>query len=232
MNNYQIQVEDIVVDVVRKRIKNFYVRIYPDGRVLATASFFTSEAFIRRYITQKMPWIQSKLAQYSRQPRAAPVQMAQGEIHYFLGEPYTLNLIERTAGVRTVVRDEPAMSLSIGTGKKEELKKHLEIWYRDQIKMLLPSLLQKWERIIDVRVTGCSIKKMRSRWGSCNIQKRRISLNLDLAKKPLSCLEYVLVHELVHLHERLHNKRFWALMDKFMPNWREHDAILLGCVKT
>ncbi len=222
---HQIQVDNLVVDVVRKGIKNFYVRIYPDGRVRVTSSIFTTDAFIRKYLTKKMPWIQKKLERFAKLPRHSPIQMIAGEMHYFLGQAYRLELRESSCDVE---RDDETKCLYMPPGHTSQLKEILDDWYKSELKMLLPPLIEKWEKIIAVKVHRWSIKKMRTRWGSCNIQKKRISLNLELVKKPLPCLEFVLVHELVHLHERLHNKRFYALMDKFLPDWRERDKQLLG----
>jgi predicted metal-dependent hydrolase len=221
----QIQVDDLVVDVVRKGIKNFYVRIYPDGRVRVTSSIFTTDAFIRKYLTKKMPWIQRKLEQFAKLPKHSPIQMQAGEVHYFLGEPYRLEIRESSC---TIERDEETRCLYMRPEKTSQLKEILDDWYKSELIALIPPLLEKWEKILAVKTYGWSVKKMRSRWGSCNIQKKRISLNLELVKKPISCLEYVLVHELVHLHERHHNKRFYSLMDKFLPDWRVRDKELLG----
>lgn len=222
---HQLQIDNLLIEVVRKRIRNFYVRIYPDGRVRVTSSVFTTDAFIRSYISKKMPWIQRKLKQFAQSPKPSSLQMKEGELHYFLGKPYALQLREFYKDVK---RDDETGCLYMPFGHTSQLKEILDEWYKSELNTLLPPLIEKWEKIIAVKAHRWSIKKMRTRWGSCNIQKKRISLNLELVKKPLACLEYVLVHELVHLHERLHNKRFWALMDKFLPDWRERDKQLLG----
>ncbi len=224
----QLIFDNLVVDVVRKAIKNLHLRIFPsEGRVRVTVPFFVSETLIRRRLAHKMPWIKRKLAQFADTPRPLPQMMVSGETHYFLGKPFTLQLVEHPSLRPTVLRDEAQINLYARPASDiNERKKTLDLWYRKEFHALLPPLLEKWEPIVGVKTARCTIKKMSTRWGSCSIQSRRISLNLELVKKPLECLEYVLVHELVHLHERLHNKRFWALMDQFMPSWRNHREIL------
>jgi predicted metal-dependent hydrolase len=112
---------------------------------------------------------------------------------------------------------------------REQRRKVLTEWYRRQLKQLLPALIEKWQPIIDVEVKAWGVKQMKTRWGTCNIPAQRIWLNLELIKKPLNCLEYVVVHEMVHLLERHHNARFKAYMDEFLPHWREHKFALNYC---
>jgi predicted metal-dependent hydrolase len=221
----QITVGNLPVEITRKLIKNFYLRVYPGGRVCVTASIFQSEASIRRMIAQRMDWIQAKLQQYKLSPPPSPLEMRDGEIHPFLGREYQLKISEQA---RAVLRDEASMTLTLPLAPRERLQELLHLWYQKQLTFLLPTLLDKWEPIVGVKISGIRIKKMKSCWGSCNIAKRQITLNLELAKKPLECIEYVLVHELTHLHERLHNRRFWTLLEKFMPAWRESHQILHG----
>lgn len=220
---YQITVDEIAVDVLRKAVKNLHLRIFPhEGRVLVTAPFFVRDAVIRRGLVRKMPWIKRKLAEFAERPRPLPQKMESGEVHYFLGEPYKLNIVEDHTK-KSISCDKSSMSLHISATKSpSEVKGVLYQWYRKELMKLVPPLLDKWEPLIGVEITHWGIKQMKTKWGSCNVSRRRISLNLELVKKPPQCLEYVLVHELIHLLERLHNKRFWAFMDHFMPNWRVH----------
>ena len=221
----QIAIDNLTIEINRKRIKNFYLRVYPEGRVCVTTSIFQSEASIRRNVMQRMGWIQKRLEQYRLSPPPSPLAMTDGEIHPFLGREYQLKISHEA---RAVLRDEASMTLTLPSGPRERLRELLHLWYQKQLTFLLPELLDKWEPIVGVKIAGMRIKKMKSCWGSCNIQKKRLTLNLELAKKPLVCLEYVLVHELTHLHERLHNRRFWSLVEKFMPTWREPHQILHG----
>lgn len=221
----QITIENVTIEIIRKRIKNFYLRVYPGRRVVVTASIFQTEGSIRRMVAQRMDWIQAKLQQYELSPPPTSLEMAEGEVHPFLGQDYQLKISEQ---MRVVLRDESAKTITLPQAPRERLQELLHNWYQKQLMFLMPALLDKWEPIVGVKVSGMRIKKMKSCWGSCNIAKKHITLNLELAKKPLECIEYVLVHELTHLHERLHNKRFWTLLEKFMPTWRESHQILHG----
>ena len=146
--------------------------------------------------------------------------MVNGESHYFLGQRYRFYVVA-DAGVAKVVLNKAHIELHapsrLDAGERERV---LQRWYREQLKARVPPLLEKWQSIIGVQVSDWRVRKMKTRWGSCNADAGRIWLNLELAKKPLPCLEYILVHDLVHLHERKHNDRFVTLMDQFMPQWR------------
>ncbi|MFI5334761.1 MAG: M48 family metallopeptidase [Chlamydiales bacterium] len=220
---HQITVEEIAIEIARKPIKNLHLRVYPtEGRVCVTAPFFVSDRQIQKRLEKKMPWIKRKLAQFAHLPKPSPILMISGEVHHLLGKPYTLQVFEKERSPQTVTRSESTLSLCVKPlSTQDTRKKILDLFYKSEMSALLPALLGKWEPIVGVKITRCAIKSMKTRWGSCMIRDRRISLNLELMKRPLHCLEYVLVHELVHLHERLHNDRFWGLMDRFMPHWRQ-----------
>ncbi|WP_082455727.1 M48 family metallopeptidase [Hymenobacter sp. AT01-02] len=150
-----------------------------------------------------------------------------GEMHLYQGTPHTLRM-HPTTGPAKVVLQEPGYldlhaPLTSTTAQRAQALAH---WYRQRLREQLPALLEKWQPIVGVQANAWAIKQMKTRWGTCNIQARRIWLNLELIKRPLPCLEYVVVHELTHLHERYHNAHFWGLMDRFMPDWRQHKAEL------
>lgn len=224
----QIIVEDIDVQIVRKKIKNLHLRVYPpDGRVHVAVPMHIKDDVIRLTVMDKLSWIRKQQVRLSKLPAPTPREMISGECHYYLGEPYSLVVIERQGKHELVLKNNSQMLLYVRADADVDKRATvLTEWYRQQIKALLPELIQKWEPIVGVKVEEWAIKKMKTRWGSCNISSSRIWLNLELMKKPIQCLEYVLVHEMVHLLERYHNKNFKAYMDRFMPEWRLQDEIL------
>lgn len=148
--------------------------------------------------------------------------MVNGESHYFLGRRYRLRVHEHDGPARAALsRGVATLDLFVRPGSSiEQREAVLQRWYREQLKSLIPPMVEKWLAVFGVQVADWGIKKMKTKWGSCNTKARRIWLNLELAKKPMKCLEYILVHEVVHLLERHHNDRFTDLMNKAMPLWR------------
>jgi predicted metal-dependent hydrolase len=146
-----------------------------------------------------------------------------GESHYFLGRRYRLRVVEHDGPSRVAVGSASYLELFVRPSAGEEQREMLlQRWYREQLRLLIPPLLEKWEPVLGVKVAEWGIKRMKTRWGSCNTRARRIWLNLELAKKPPQCLEYIVVHEMMHLLERRHNGRFTTLMDEHLPAWRLH----------
>ncbi|MEW6296020.1 MAG: SprT family zinc-dependent metalloprotease [Candidatus Diapherotrites archaeon] len=220
----QITVNDITIEVVRKAIKNLHLGVYPPhGRVRVAAPLAVSDDAVRLAVIGKLAWIKRQQAKFEAQRRQSKREMVNGESHYFLGRRYRLRIIEnRTAG-KVVLRKKSFLDLYVRPEINAEQREQILLkWYRQQLKGMIPSLLGKWQSELGVQVSDWGIKKMKTKWGACNIDARRIWLNLELAKKPVQCLEYILVHELVHLLERHHNDRFQKLMDQFMPQWRLH----------
>jgi predicted metal-dependent hydrolase len=218
----RITVSGLTVSIVRKAIKNLHLGVYPPhGRVRIAAPLAVTDDAIRLAVIGKLGWIKRQRAKFEGQPRQSKREMVRGESHYFLGKRYLLRVIEETGKARIVLRNRLAMELRIQPGANAEQRERVLLrWYRRQLGALIPSLLEKWSPRLGVEVAGWGIKKMKTKWGACNIEARRIWLNLELAKKPVQCLEYIVVHEMVHLLERHHNNRFTALMDKFLPRWR------------
>lgn len=219
----QIQLGDLAVEVVRKEIRNIHLSVHPPaGRVTLAAPARLSLDTLRVFAISKLGWIRQQQQKLQEQEREAPREFLERESHYVWGKRHLLNLIEgdhtptvELGHARLILRLRPATSLSA----KAEL---LDAWYRAQIREALPALLSKWEPLLGVKVDRCFIQRMKTRWGSCNPSARSIRLNTDLAKKPRECLEYIVVHEMVHLLEPTHNERFLALMDRFMPRWQSH----------
>lgn len=220
--SHSFQVRGIKVEVVRKDIKNLHLGVYPPmGRVRVAVPLVISNEAVRLAVIDKLGWIKRQKAKFVQQPRQSQREMVNGESHYFLGRRYRLRVHEGDAPARVALRGIASLDLFVRPGsspaQKEEI---LHQWYRQQLKLRVPPLLEKWQPILDVHANHWGVKKMKTKWGSCNTTAKRLWLNLELAKKPEMCLEYIVVHELVHLLERRHSERFTALMNKFLPNWQ------------
>lgn len=216
----------MAVQVVRKDIKNLHLGVYPpNGRVRVAVPLRVSDEAVRMAVVTRLAWIKRQRAKFAGQNRQSAREFITGESHYFLGQRYRLNVLVQDGTAHVAIRNNRTIDLFVregsDTGRRERV---LLAWYRQQLKELIPSLIQKWEAIADVKVAEWGVKRMKTKWGTCNIKARRIWLNLELAKKPVQCLETIIVHEMVHLLERHHNDRFTALMDGFMPQWRHHRA--------
>ena len=219
-----LEVSGISVEVVRKDIKNLHLGVYPpNGRVRVAVPLRISDDTVRLAVLSRLGWIRRKQTEFIRQNRQSRREMITGESHYFRGRRYRLDVIEYDGPATVQLKNNRTLELLVrpatGRDDREEI---LNRWYRRMLQEEVPSLIAKWQQQIGVVVAEWRIKKMKTLWGSCNIDARRIWLNLELAKKPPSCLEYILVHEMLHLIERRHNKRFIELMGHYMPNWQLH----------
>ncbi len=224
MNTEQrhITVNGLRVQIVRKDIKNLHLGVYPpNGRVRVAAPLRVGDDAVRLAVIGKLGWVRRQQAEFKAQQRQSEREMVSGESHYFLGRRYRLRVIEHHGAAKVNLRGNSSIDLYIRKGSRaDEREQVLLRWYRAQLKALIPPLLHKWQPVLGVHVAGWGVKKMKTKWGSCNSNDRRIWLNLELAKKPVQCLEYILFHEMVHLLERRHNDRFHALINQFMPKWR------------
>ncbi len=212
------------MEVVRKDIKNLHLGVYPpEGRVRVAAPLRLDDEAVRLAVISRLKWIHRQQDGFERQDRQSQREMVTGESHYVQGRRYLLNVIEHEGSAVVCLPNNKTLELRVSPGTSRDKREAvLHQWYRQRLREQIPQLIAKWEPKIGVTVAQWSIKKMKTRWGTCNIDARRIWLNLDLAKKPASCLEYILVHEMVHLLERHHNERFKQLMDRLMPQWRLH----------
>lgn len=217
-----VEVSGLSVEVVRKKIKNLHLAVYPpDGMVRVAAPLHTTNENVRLAVIARLGWIKRKQAEFAKQPRQSERRYVTGESHYFLGRRYLLEVHERPEKPFVKVRNNAKIVLSVRPGSSEEARGMIMAnWYRDYLKREVPVLLEKWQPIVGKRVSSWRIQKMKTKWGSCNTASKRVLLNLELAKKSPECLEYIIVHELVHLHERHHNDNFRSLMDHFLPRWR------------
>ena len=220
----EIPVSGLPVQIVRKDIKNLHLGVYPpNGRVRVAAPLALSDDAVRLAVISRLGWIKRQRAKFEGQPRQSEREMVTGESHYFLGRRYRLRVIEHNGPAKMFLRGNSSMDLYVRKGARvADRARVLQRWYRAQLKALIPPLLDKWQPVLGVQVADWGVKKMKTKWGSCTSNSRRIWLNLELAKKPLQCLEYIIVHELVHLIERHHNDGFVSLMNQHLPHWRHY----------
>ncbi len=219
----KIKVSNFEVDVIRKDIKNMHLAVYPPtGRIRLSAPTSANAEMVRLFAISKIGWIKKHIKNFNDQPRETRRSYQTGESHYFLGKRYLLKVYEKP-GASEIKIGNTKILLFVKDATNAALKaNNMKEWYRSQLKLILPSLISKWEKEIGVKSNDWAVKQMRTKWGACNTEEKRIWLNLELIKKPLICIEYIIVHELVHLLERNHNENFVRHMDNFMPKWRHH----------
>jgi predicted metal-dependent hydrolase len=215
-----IQIGDLTVEVTQKDIKNVHLSVHPpNGRVRIAAPRHLSITAIRAFAIGKLSWIRQQQRKLQEQERETPREYLDRESHYVWGRRCLLKIVERD-GPPSVEWRHHRLILAARPGTDENRRAEaIEAWYRDQLRQEARPLAAQWERRLGVRVDRVFIQRMKTRWGSCNPARHTIRLNTDLAKKPRECLEYILVHELVHLLEPTHSARFVALMDQFLPGW-------------
>ena len=219
----QITISNIKIDVVSKDIKNIHLGVYPPtGRVRIAAPLKMNGDAIRLFAISKLGWIKRNQRKFEVQERISQREYKPRESHYFRGKRYLLHVVEKEAPPKVVLRNKTYIDLYVRPGAS--IKKRHEImteWYRAELKKQIPAIIEKWEKILKVKVDEWQIKQMKTKWGSCNIEKKRIWINLELAKKPERCLEYIIVHEMIHFRERHHKDKFLFYMDKYLPNWKK-----------
>lgn len=218
INSSQIEIGGVMFNLLQKRIKNLHLRIYPPhGEVRISAPSRLSLEAIKKFVFSKLNWIKEQQIKIINRKRIAPLKFISGENHNFFGKKYRLQIIETKGATSIHLKDE---IIEIHVKKSADAKKLLEEFYRREIKKIIPHFIARYERKMQVKVVEFGVKKMKTRWGTCNPKAQRIWLNLELAKRNIKCLEFIVVHEMTHLLERKHSKKFFALMDKFMPDWR------------
>ncbi len=216
------------VVLTRKKIKPIHLKICPpDGKLKLSAPLHVSLAAIEKFIIHKLSWIEKAIVKVQTQNIISTPAYQNGELHYFLGQPYTLKITDFADENGIRLHNDFVMEVLIKKwASNEQVEKILFAFYRNELKKLIPNLLTTWEPLVGVNALEWRIRRMKTRWGTCNPAKRRIWLSLELIKRPVICLEYILVHELVHLLEPSHNTRFYTLLDSFMPDWHEADTLL------
>ncbi len=219
----QLELENISIEVEQKDVKNIHLSVYPpDGKVRITAPSQMDMDTIRVFAISKFQWIKDQKKALLSQERESEREFLDEESHYFFGKRFLLKIHEIDAAPK-VELDHKHIHLHIRPNTNLEKKRTIiDEWYRAELKKITPKLIAKWEKKVGVKSNEFGIKKMRTKWGTCNTRAKRIWLNLELAKKPKECVEYIIVHELVHLLERSHNPRFVKLLDQNMPKWRFH----------
>jgi len=219
----QITVSNITIDVIRKEIKNIHLAVYPPtGRVRIAAPLSVNDDAIRLFAISKLGWIKRHQREFDAQERISPREYKQRESHYFQGRRYLMKIIEKDEPPKVILRTRTYIELYVRPNTSFEKRQEvITEWYRVELKKLIPPIIEKWEKSLNVNIDEWQVKQMKTNWGTCNIEKKRILINLELAKKPLHCLEYVILHEMVHLLERHHNERFLYYMDTFLPNWKQ-----------
>lgn len=218
----QIIIDDIVVAVVRKPIKTLRLTVSPpDGRVSLSVPLRTGEEVIRTFLLARLDWIRKHRRTFADRSVVPPLEYCAGERHLFAGTEYPLSIVD-TEGSPSACQTGEGIVLHLRPGSDRNKRQQLLFdFYRRHLLATIPLLIARWEERLNVAVSSWGIRRMRSRWGSCNVAARRLSFNLELARTTPLCLEYVVIHEMVHLLERSHGPRFIALMDCFCPDWRE-----------
>lgn len=216
----KIAVSNIEIEVNKKPIKNMHLSVLPPhGKVRISAPIDAKDEAIQIFIVTKIGWIKKQIEKFENQLRQTEREYVSGESHYVWGRRYRLEI--RHNHVNNVKIKGNKLILTVRKASTTKQRENvLTEWYREQLKKKLPKLVAKWEEIIGVRVESVRVKNMLTRWGTCNTKDKRIWINLQLAKKPLECLEYIVVHELVHLLEKNHNSVFVEYMDRYLPGWR------------
>mgnify|MGYP000514648453 CR=1 FL=1 len=218
-----IQIGELAIAVTRKAVKHVHLSVHPPaGHVTLVAPTATRLEVARAYVISKLGWIRDQQAKLQAQARETPRQFIERESHNLWGRRYLLSVIETDTKPGLKI-DHRQITLFVRPGtpqaKREEV---MQGWYRSQLHAAVPSLIEKWEARLGVKVSAYFLQRMKTKWGSCNPTSRAIRLNTDLAKKPPECLEYIVVHELAHLIEPSHNARFVSVMNLFMPKWQHY----------
>lgn len=223
-----ITVRGLKVEVVRKNIKNLHLGVYPpNGRVRIAVPLAVSDDAVRLAVIGKLGWIRRQREKFTGQPRQTKRDMVNGESHYVFGRRYRLTLIVSKGRPRIVLKTKTKMEMYVPARMNVATRRSvLDRWYREELRAAAGPLLEQWQEKLGVHLSFWGVKRMKTKWGSCNHRTRRVWVNLELAKKPLECVEYIVVHELVHLLEPNHGTRFISLMDKHLPDWRQRRKLL------
>jgi predicted metal-dependent hydrolase len=216
-----LEVADLQVEVVRKAIKNVHLTVHPpDGRVRVAAPERTGTEALRLFVIDKLPWIRRQQRELWAQERETPREYLDRESHFLWGRRYLMRVEERDAGPEVVI-SHGELTLYVRPSTDEARREEIvALWYRERLREAVAPMLERWSAVMGVGVPRLFVQRMKTKWGSCNPAAAAIRLNSELAKKPAACMEYVLVHELVHLLEPTHNERFRGLMDQYLPPWR------------
>lgn len=212
---------ELQAEVTRKAIKHVHLSVLPPaGKVRVAAPRHMPLETIRLFVVSKLSWIRSQQRKLQSQNRELPREFLNKESHYLWGKRYLMEISYVNAA--PVVSLSPRkLHLQVRPGTDQaRCEEVLDAWYRQQLRDALPKLIEKWEPLLGAKVSRMFVQRMKTKWGSCTPESGHIRLNTDLAKKPAECLEYIVVHEMVHLLEPTHNERFVALLDQHLPHWK------------
>ncbi len=219
---HQIKIGEYTIDVVRKDIKKLNLAVYPPhGRIRISVPRQLDDDTIRRHLEAKLDWIRKHVARIEQMEHHPQSVYASGESHYLEGRQYLLQVISDSPRYMIKIRENTYIDLYEKPGTPISFRPlMMQEWYRVHLKVRIAPLIKKWQLIIGVQIRQWAVKRMKTRWGTCNINAKRIWINLELAKRSDESLEYIIVHELMHLLERHHNRHFESLMDNYLPDWR------------
>jgi predicted metal-dependent hydrolase len=217
-----IRVANFDIDILYKEIKHVHLSVYPPtGRVTISAPVHMNNELLKVYAISRISWIRKQQKQLQNQAREFQKDYVNRETHYFKGKRYLLQIEHTTGKSYAEIKHKKLICYIKPNKEKADKEKTIATFYRTYLNQTIPALIEKWETVLKVKVAQYCIKKMRTKWGTCNISAKRIWINIELAKKPIHCLEYIIVHEMVHLLERKHNDRFVAHLNKHLPNWKQ-----------
>lgn len=217
-----IELSGIPVEIVKKKIKNLHLSVLPpDGKVRVSAPATVPDEAIEMFIRTKIGWIKKQQEKFANQPRQTERQFVSGETLYLWGKQYFLQVDYSYKGNSLILEGNKAKLVVRRESGIKQRESFVNEWYRQHLKNELSKLVPKWEEITGLKCSSWQTKYMTTRWGTCNTNTGKIWINLQLAKKPVECLEYVILHELAHTKVKNHGEDFVAIMDKYMPYWRD-----------
>jgi len=216
-----MKISNLEIETVRKKIKNIHLGVYPpNGKIRVAVPEETNEEQIRLLVISKMPWIKRQQKKFNQYQRQSKREYLTGESHYFFGKRYILNVIEdKNIKPQIRIKNKERIDMYINKNHYSKKERLFDRFYRTELKKIIDLFREKWEGILGVKANELKIKRMKTKWGSCNSENKRIWINLELSKKPLDCVEYVLVHEMIHLLERTHTEKFREILNKNLPKW-------------
>lgn len=219
-----IKIAEIDVEIVRKDIKNIHFGVYPpSGRVRVAVPINVDDEAVRIAVISKLPWIRKQIQSFQNQERQSRREYVSRESHYYLGKRYLLSIQEEKGKQGISIHKSKGMILFVRPGSTAERReKILTEWYRNELKKIVAARIEKWETDLGVTVKAFGVRKMKTRWGSCNPKAGRILINLEMIKKPERCIDYIVLHEMAHLIEKRHNDRFREILTHHMPRWQTY----------
>jgi predicted metal-dependent hydrolase len=214
----KLQVENLEISIVRKNVRGIRLSIRPDGEIRLSMPISISDSMAKDFVSSKLPWLRLHLERIKERKELEPDDFS--TISY-LGTTYQTQLIYHRIAPRVVIDSSEKICIFLKPGTPSTvMAKVIHAWYRTELQKLIPPLIQEWEPIMNVKINSVQFKRMKTRWGTCNVIDHRIWFNVELAKKSFPCIEYIVVHEMCHLLERGHGPKFKACMDKYLPDWR------------